>query len=265
MIESLMSESPTFDTPESAHLAEQEALLAQLTEQLANKEAEFATTGTDFARFRVQYLRRFAPLYAELDRLEAEIAGRVAEESPPRSDGVDPEVAASRAAESAEAVRQMETEDFDRVDEGPPPTNRDDLRDLYRRAAKAFHPDLAVDDDERSRRTRLMAALNEAYSSNDASAIERLIQGEAARPEAVTGEDTGSRLVRVLRRLAQVRGRFTELVQLTDSIRADPLFQLFESVRFEWVQGDDVLAPDEADLRGRIASAKAQLAALHAS
>ena len=159
----------------------------------------------------------------------------------------------------------MEAEDFDRVDEGPPPTNRDDLRDLYRRAGESFHPDLAVDDRERSRRTRLMAALNEAYSSNDASAIERLIQGEAARPEAVTGEDTGSRLVRVLRRLAQVRGRFTELVQLTESIRADPLFQLFEFVRSEWVQGDDVLAPDEADLRGRIASARAQLAALDAS
>ena len=54
-------------TPEDEHLAEQERLFVELAEQLA-------TIGAEFAVFRATYLARFAPLYLELDRLEAEIA-----------------------------------------------------------------------------------------------------------------------------------------------------------------------------------------------
>ena len=68
------AEGPVRQSPEEQHLADQERLLADLTEQLATKEAEFATVNAQFDRFRTSYLARFAPLYAELDRLEAEIA-----------------------------------------------------------------------------------------------------------------------------------------------------------------------------------------------
>lgn len=61
----------------NAGLTQQERILPELTDQLATKETEFATTGAELDRFRLHYLRRFAPLYAELDRLEAEVASRV--------------------------------------------------------------------------------------------------------------------------------------------------------------------------------------------
>lgn len=69
-------------TPEEQHLTEQERLLAALAEELAIREFEFATEGVEFARFRHHYLRRFAPLYAEMDRLEAEVAAGIAEREP---------------------------------------------------------------------------------------------------------------------------------------------------------------------------------------
>ena len=50
-----------------------ERLLAELSEQFISKETEFATTGAEFARFR-EPARGFAPLYRELDDLEAQIA-----------------------------------------------------------------------------------------------------------------------------------------------------------------------------------------------
>jgi hypothetical protein len=40
------------------------------------------------------------------------------------------------------------------------------------------------------------------------------------QPEAIRGDDIGARLMRAIRKIAQVRGRFTELVELTEALRS---------------------------------------------
>jgi hypothetical protein len=102
-----------------------------------------------------------------------------------------------------------------------------------------------------------MAALNAAYAAGDAEAIARMIDGEAARPEAIIGDDIASRLVRVLRKLAQVRSRLAELAQMGEALQVDPLITLFAQCRDPWQSGEDPLAEDEASLRTRIADAQA--------
>ena len=260
-----MAGSTSFTTPEAEELDRQERLLAELTEQLATRETEFATTGAAFARFRAAYLRRFAPLYAELDRLEAKIAARLAEgESTPEADARAAD-AAARAGDSAEAVEQADRSPDDRVDEVDPirGSPAPELRDLYRQAAKMIHPDLVTDETDRARRTKLMAALSEAYAAGDASAIRRVVAGEAARPEAIIGGDIASRLIRTIRKVAQVRERLTELHQVTEALESDPLYRLFGEARLAWQdRAGDPLAEDEAGLRMQIASAGARLAAL---
>lgn len=246
-------------TPEWEHLAEQERLLAELTEQLATREAEFASNGAAFARFRVSYLARFAPLYAEFDRLEAEILRLVAERTPPDAPEaatrkVKADDAEARAEESARAAHGAEE------DPGLPPEQAD-LKVLYRQVAKAVHPDVGEDED-RERRTRLMAAAIDAYANGDEAALQRILDAEAARPELVKGDDAGARLVRVLRRIAQVRGRLTELVQLQAALEADPMWELFDTVRAARAVGVDPLDKTEEDLRTQIRSTKAQLVAL---
>jgi hypothetical protein len=104
-----------------------------------------------------------------------------------------------------------------------------------------------------------MAALNAAYAAGDADAIQRILDAEASRPEAIIGDDIGARLMRTIRRIAQVRDRFTELAELTDALRSDPLFVLFEASRADWASARDPLAEDEVSLRERIASAHARL------
>ena len=171
--------------------------------------------------------------------------------------------ASARASESAGAADEAAERAIESGDEEPDPSGPSaELRDLFRQAAKQFHPDLAGDDAERARRTKLMAALNSAYQAGDADAIRRMLAGEAARPEAIKGDDVGSRIVRVFRKLAQIRARFTELVQLHAALDADPLFALFSQVRDQWQAGTDPLAEDEADLRTKSVSAQARLAAL---
>jgi hypothetical protein len=247
-------------TPEAEHLAEQERLLEQLTDQLTAKEAEFAETGIAFARFRAEYMRRFAPLYAELDHLEAEIARRIAYEEATPAAHAKAAATSTRAEESQRALGDglAAAATVDAGPAGPPP----ELKALYRDAAKRIHPDLATDQEERDRRTTLMAALNAAYDAGDSGAIRRIIYAEASRPEAITGDDVGARLLRVIRKIAQVRARLAELDLLEAALRSDPLFVLFEASRADWETGLDPLAVDEALLRERIASAHARLAAI---
>jgi hypothetical protein len=258
-----MADKRTTASPEGEHLAEQERLLADLTEQLAIRETEFATTGAEFARFRAEYLRRFAPLYRELDGLEAEIARLLAGIEGTPAARASARDAASRARESHEAAQTAEVtaanaalgrEDDRAIDPA--------LKNLFRRAAKVLHPDTAGSDEERERLTRIMISVNEAYGRGDADAIRRILDREASRPEAIAGDEVGARLIRTVRKIAQIRARFTELDMLTEALETDPMWSLFRDCREDWTVGEDPLGEDEALLKGRISSAKARLAAL---
>jgi hypothetical protein len=258
-----MPETSLRRTPEDDHLADQERLLEELTDLLSTREMEFATKGVEFARFRAAYLTKFAPLYAELDRLEAEVARILAE----RFDEIGVEATAARteadeaearASESASAAESAETQ----AEPNAEPTR--DLKSLYRQVAKTVHPDLASDDAERARRTRLMAAAGVAYVAGDDDALQRILDGEAARPEAIVGDDIGARLVRTLRRISQVRARLAELVELHASLEGDEMWTLFATVRDATTKGEDPLGETEHHLRSQIRSARARLAALRA-
>ena len=248
-------------TPEAEHLAEQERLLEEIADQLAEREAEFAETGSAFARFRAEYLRRFAPLYAEHDRLEAEIARRIAADQDTAVAREKAAEAAARADESQQALDDDKASAGDTSETGPAPSDPD-LKALYREAARKIHPDLSTDPAEKERRTALMAAVNAAYAAGDTATVQRILDSESSRPEAITGDDVAARLLRVIRKIAQVRGRFAELAELNEALRTDPIFVLFEQCRARWEAGHDALAEDEAALRERLASAHARLSAL---
>ena len=264
-----MYQSTTFAVriaPEDEHLADQERLLAELIEQLATKEDEFASIGIALARFRVSYHARFAPLYAELDRLEAEILHLIAERTPPDAPEAEAWHARAHAAETRAEESERTADGAEGAEEDPGLSSEPslELKTLYRRVAKTVHPDLAANDADRERRTRLMAAASRAYANSDEVALHHILEGEAARPDAIKGDDTGARLVRVLRQIAQVRARLTELGALRAALMADPMWELFDTVRVGSERGDDPLEQTEHDLRRRIGSAKAQLAALRA-
>lgn len=262
-------------TPRKEELARQERLLAELTELLAARETDLATSQGELDRFRIAYVRRFAPLYAELDRLEVEIARLVA-----HSDPDDPiahrraRQAARQAWQSAEAARAFDASTRPRDEAGADPDADDagvgaerrrstdpSLKELYRQAAKALHPDMATTDEERVRRTGLMAAVNEAYARGDADAIRAILDGEAVRPGAAASSNGSvmARLARVRRMIARVKRRLAELEALQADLETSPMWRLYTACREAWLAGDDPLADDETRLRERIVLARASL------
>ncbi|MGQ9555648.1 MAG: exonuclease domain-containing protein [Anaerolineae bacterium] len=60
-----------------------------------------------------------------------------------------------------------------------------ELKALYREVAKLVHPDLATDQVERERRTRVMAEANAAYERGDVETLRRILREWKPRPEVV--------------------------------------------------------------------------------
>lgn len=239
--------------------------LAALSEQLATKEADFAALGGSFARFCEYMSVRLGPLFAELEDLDAKVLEALAQLEPT----LDRFAAAREARHQAEETRKAADEAA-----GGPSSDEvarhekarhaadPDLRRLYKAAAKRFHPDLATDEDDRQRRTRLMAALNTAMDAGDVEAMQRLLHEDDVSPHSVTGQDVASRIVRTLRAIRQVKDRLEELARLELDLRADARFDSYVRKRVAWESGEDVFVNEVVGLGRRIRSAKARLEAL---
>lgn len=104
-------------TPEQQELDKKLAELAALETELAQRELDVATTQAELHSFEREYLQVVGIRYTELDRLEAQIAEYMA------------------YLESSRDFKPSES-----------------LKKLYREVAKRIHPDLATDEEERSRR-----------------------------------------------------------------------------------------------------------------
>src|SRR5437867_4077436 len=146
-------------TPEEDELANKLAELSELEMELAERELQLATLTSELHSFEQRYLQIVGARYAQLDELHAQIAEARLRQTPdePRAKQSAAK-ARARARESAESAEEA-------MERSPSPVFQpsEALKRLYRKVARAVHPDLASDEDQRVRRTRLMAATNRAY------------------------------------------------------------------------------------------------------
>ena len=134
-----------FRSPEEEELKCKREELAQLQPKLAESELELATLRSELAAFEQRDLNVVGSRYAELDRLEAEIAECAARGNPKDlSARQKADAAHARAEESAEAMGDTAQDSSPRRFE---PT--EELKALYRQAARELHPDLTTDEEEK--------------------------------------------------------------------------------------------------------------------
>lgn len=239
--------------PEERELVRLEGEQAELEELVIQVELALETCRTETVQFRHRYYHAVGRLYVQLDELEAEIAALQARLHP--GDLALPTRAraarrrAERSAAEAGAVERQPT----------PQVLTADLKQAYRRAARLMHPDRATTDPERKRRTDLMAQVNRAYESGDLRAIERLIEEYGQDPEAVVGEDVGSRIVKAIRRIAQLRTRIDEARRELAELQRGELFELRQSVEEGEAAGEDPLGELARQLGMELAERRAQL------
>ncbi|OAI23904.1 J domain-containing protein [Methylomonas koyamae] len=240
--------------PEEQELSRLETDQATLEERVTTAELELETLKVELSQFQYRYYQRPGRLYAELDDWEARIAMVEAGMHP---DDVDAQFRAQAAEEqarrSAEEAGTIEKSPF------PPPEITPETKQAFRKAAKLMHPDRATTDTERERRNVMMAKVNRAYESGDLETIEKLIVEFGQDPEAIQGDDLGARMIKAIRRIAQLRRRAEEIDKQLSETQSHELYELMVTVQQAEALGSDPIGDLVQEILRQISERKIKL------
>jgi small-conductance mechanosensitive channel len=109
-----------------------------------------------------------------------------------------------------------------------------------------------------------MAVVNLAYERGDQAAIEKAIEEFGQDPEWIVGEDIGSRIVKTLRRNAQLRRRLDQIQQEIDALLQSEISQLKRNIEEAEAKGDDPLSDLAQQLTQELLARKVRLEAMRA-
>lgn len=243
--------------PEEVELDEKKQELAALQSELVERELGLANLHVELAAFRALYMRVVGVLYTELDSIQAQIAERISKSRPSDEDA---RAKASRARAKAEASQSdyEETLALKSREFNPSQT----LKSLYREVAKRVHPDLATDPEDRLRRQRFMAEANRAYEMGDENRLRAILEEYEDSPESFAGEGLAAELVRVIRKIAQVKKRFKEIEAEHERVVRSELCTLREKVFEAGRQGRDLLREMAENVKIEIDIARQELESL---
>jgi hypothetical protein len=218
-----------------------------LRDRLAQIEEEHATLRSELAAFQSDYLRLVGVVDLQVQELEAKILAIVAVRSGAVEDQTAADAAELRFRETTTAMSAIP------APAGPPPS--DDLKTLFRDAAKRMHPDLVTGDAGREHAEAFMKRLNQSYKKGDAEAIGNLVRQWETSPYASArpaGEDAAPALAAAVAHAEQ------RLAEARDSTLARLMEQAFAAS----MSGRDLLAELRQDAEAALGRAKARLAAL---
>jgi DnaJ-domain-containing protein 1 len=243
--------------PEEDELRLKRLELEDIEKELVEKELQLTGLRAELAAFERLYLKTVGALYAELDEIEARIAELNARRNPSNAD----------AQETARQARRKATESQSAVGEIAPYVANGfsaspELKRLYREVARRIHPDLAIDEADRTRRQRFMAEANQAYERGDEARLRAILEEYESSPETVQGEGIAQDLVRTIRKIAQARRRLREIGEEMERVLGSELAQLKSRADEAIKQGRDLLEEMAESLRDEISRARRQLSDL---
>jgi hypothetical protein len=219
-----------------------------LRDRLAQIEEENATLRSELAAFRSDYLRTVGVVDLQVQELEARLLALVAARSGAVEDAAAADAAHQRLRETTTAMGAIP------APAGPPPS--DDLKALFRDAAKRMHPDLVGDEAGRAHAEAFMKRLNQAYTTGDAEAIGNLVRQWETSPYASLRPPGPAGPAPALEAaIAQAQARL-------EDARDSDLARLMERTFAASMSGRDLLGELRADAEAALATARARLSAL---
>lgn len=115
------------------------------------------------------------------------------------------------------------------------------IREVYRKVAKAIHPDLADSDEDRKRRQKLMAEANRAYAEEDRVTLQAIMEEWEISPETAVAVGTEGELALVGRRIARVVERIRGVELEIAKLRNTDLYHLIQRVQDARWRGRDIM------------------------
>lgn len=218
-----------------------------LERRLVKLQCDLDDLRDEIADFEQIYADEMSDRITELESLEKEL-GRVAGREYAH-DGTDHETFHGEQQKSS----QEREKSRGGVTEAPRPAPAESLKDVYRKVAKAIHPDLSRDESERTKRQVLMAEANRAYAEEDHVTLLSLLQECAADVEHFR-ERMSERTV-----LDQRITAFRERIRVVEAeilrLKGSDLYRLVQKVRQAKNLGKDIIAEMAARLETDILAA----------
>jgi hypothetical protein len=194
-------------SPEAQELQQKQAELFALETRLTERELELATLQAELHLFERLYLQTVGMRQQELQRIEAQI--------------------------EEYTLHLCTAQQFQPSVE---------LKQLYRQLAKAIHPDLANNPEERAQREHLMAIANQAYERGDIEQLKAMIKDWSNGSESVQGNDVTAELSQILHKIAKSEQRLASIEQTMQELGQSDVFQMQCQVQQAQQRGRDLLA-----------------------
>jgi hypothetical protein len=141
------------------------------------------------------------------------------------------------------------------------PPDEAEIKRLYRQLARRFHPDLAVDEPDRLRRTQKMTLINNAYAARSLIELVTLAQEQETLIEInpLQPGRSEAQLVQALQQeLSRCQARLRQIERELNGLRYRPSVEVSLEVKAAQRQGRDLLTEMAADLERKIARKTAE-------
>lgn len=241
-------------TPEEIELDSKRCDLSCLQRQLAERERQFTLFKTEIRMFEQVYEEILGSRISELEDLEWQLNGLLG-----NLDIVT--VTGTPESDATFSFSHCRTDLLD--NEIPSPDmHRKNIKSLYREVAKAIHPDLAADEEQRQRRQDLMSVANHAYAVGDRSVLESILSDWEMGPDVLSGQDVAMELVRVIRQIARVKQNIHAVNRQIDELKSTDIVCFKQRVDEALSDGIDLMAEMAAAVEQNIAKICNRLAAL---
>jgi len=242
-------------TPEEVELGKKRDELSMCQRQQGDLEQIFSALKSEIRQFELTYEKILGSRIGELEDLEWQLKGLL---------GADEEITETGTSGYEEPFAQFHhrTDLLDDENGTVPDQKQKSLKNLYREVAKAIHPDLASDEDERGRRQELMAVANQAYEKGDRASLEEILADWELGPDPVSGMDVALELVRIIRQIARVQQNIHALMRQIDELKSTDIYIFKLRVDEAQADGVNLLAEMAATVDLDIVKTRRRLAAL---
>lgn len=133
-----------------------------------------------------------------------------------------------------------------------------ELKRLYRRLARVYHPDLALDGGEHQQRTRQMVMINEAYTSGDLAGLRKLAVEGGLEPFGFDFQQPAVTAAMEMTELERLEQRLGALRQQARRLGNHPNLQLSLEVKLARQNGRDLLGEMAKELRRKVSRKMAE-------
>lgn len=221
-------------TPEEIELEHKYQQLAGVKAELLRREKDYSRLKSEIRMFEQVYEDILGVRIQNMEDLEWQLMGLLGETKVEKS--TEP------LKKSSPYTGFQHTTDLLDDDEVMQDSANLSLKSLYRGVAKAVHPDLAADENERLRRQELMALANEAYQTGNRQVLIDLLSEWEQAPVSYGSElDIALELVRVIRQLAAVQQNIHAIVRQTEELKQSDIYHFKLRVDDALSDGVDLL------------------------